>query len=223
MAPRDFLRELATLGLVREQRRKAPERWVLDVYPGLRDVAVDMGEITYSQSGMGPYEQYVLCGLASLIQPGRIFEIGTFEGATTLLLARAAPSAEVLTLDLAPGIPIAAEVAHEREAVNSARIGVRFRDAGESGRIVQLLGDSTTFDFSPWFDSCDLVLVDGSHAREAVASDTANAMNLIHDSGTIIWDDYLPGWPGVVAAVDELRDRRIVHLANTTLAVLVPD
>lgn len=220
-APRPFARDLLSVGLARQQAATAPERWVLDVFPELRDRPVEMGTVTYTQSGMGPYEQYVLRGVAHLRRPRRIFEIGTFEGATTLILAEAAPSAEIYTLDLPRGASPAHAVAHEVEAVADDAIGARFVGSEAASRITQLRGDSTTFDFSPWFGSCDLVLVDGGHDYETVKSDTANALRLLSESATLLWDDYTAGWPGVVRAVDELGDTRIVHLANTALAVLV--
>lgn len=220
-APRPFLSEVLALGLAIEHKGRAPERWVLDVLPGLRERPIEMGTITYTQSGMGPYEQYVLRGIASLTQPRVIFEIGTFEGQTTIALAEAAPGADVFTLDLPRGASVPHAVPHEAESVAQDAVGGRFRDKTAAARITQLRGDSTSFDFSPWFGKCDLVLVDGGHDYETVKTDTATALRLRSASGIIVWDDYIPGWPGVVRAVDELNDPRIFHLVNTTLAILL--
>lgn len=219
-APRPFIREMLTLGLEIQHRRKAPQRWVLDVFPGLRERPIEMGIVTYAQSGMGPYEQYVLRGLAEATDPRIIFEIGTFEGQTTLALAEATPRADIFTLDLPRGASVPHAVVHEAESVARDSTGAYFSATMAAARITQLRGDSRSFDFSPWFGKCDLVLVDGGHDYETAKSDTENALRLRSASGIIVWDDYIPGWPGVVHAVDELRDPRIVHLANTTLAIL---
>jgi len=220
-SPREYLRDMAHVGLGRETERRAPERWVLDLFPALRDLPIEMGVVSYGQSGMGPYELYVLRGIASLIQPRRIFEVGTFEGATTLALANAAPDAEVLTLDLPSGSP-GEGVRHETDSVDQGRTGIRFRDTRAADSIIQLVGDSRLFDFSPWYGTCDLVLIDGCHERSVVESDTANAIRLASRNGIVVWDDYIPGWPGVVAAVDALASPRVVRLANTTLAIQLP-
>lgn len=220
-APRPFLREVLTLGLERQHRRKAPERWMLHVFPELRERPIEMGTITYTQSGMGPYEQYVLRGVAALTRPRRIFEIGTFEGETTLALAEAAPESEIFTLDLPRGASASHFVAHETAVVDRDGVGVRFYGTEAADRITQLRADSRTFDFSPWAGTCDLVLIDGGHDYETARRDTHNALRLRSASGIVVWDDYIPGWPGVVRAVDELNDSRIICVANTTLAVLV--
>ena len=40
-----------------------------------------------------------------------------------------------------------------------------------------------------------------------MAADSVTALKLISRAGVIVWDDYVRGWPGVVAAVDELGCR----------------
>lgn len=166
---------------------------------------------------MDPLEQYVLGALAQVRQPRRIFEIGTYDGATTLLLARNAPDAEVFTLDLPPEGAGAATVTEEVKNAGQG-VGRRFRGTDESERITQLLGDSRTFDFGPWYGTVDFVVVDGGHELDCVRADTATAFRLLKPGGVIVWDDYERGWPGVVQAVDECG-RPTTHIAGTALAV----
>ena len=95
---------------------------------------------------VGPYysrrssDTRILMELASLaitmqeLKPKLIFEIGTFVGRTTRLLARNSPSTcRILTLDLSPE-----QVPH--------KIGEAFLSTEEAKRITQLHGDSLSFD-----------------------------------------------------------------------------
>lgn len=211
-----FATDLLRSGLVRDARPKAPSLFMLDAYPEIEGVTVELGEITYRLSNLDPTEQYVLAALARLRQPARIFEMGTYDGATTLLLARNAPNASIYTLDLAPESAVKASVAHEAENA-AAGAGMRFAGGPESARITQLYGDSRAFDFSPWAGTIDLVLVDAGHDYDCAKPDTDNAFRLLAPGGLILWDDYVVGWPGVVRAVDESR-RAIKRFASTDLA-----
>jgi predicted O-methyltransferase YrrM len=213
----NFGRELLTAGLREDARPKAPTRSFLEAFPDAEGREVRMGTVAFRASNLDPLEQYVVAVLCKLRRPQRIFEIGTYDGATTLLLARNAPTAEVFTLDLPPDhasvAAVTSEVANAREGA-----GRRFTDSPEAEQITQLYGDSRTFDFSPWHRDIDLILVDGGHDYDCARADTANALRMVRVGGLVIWDDYLPGWPGVVSAVDDCG-RPVTHLAATGLAV----
>lgn len=56
----------------------------------------------------------------------------------------------------------------------------------------------------------DMVYLDGSHEEEDVADDLVRYFGLLRPGGVIFGDDYVPDWPGVVAAVDQFaRSRRL--------------
>src|SRR5882724_10437261 len=105
----DYCRTLARSGLVYEQRPRLESKHFLDLFPTAETLVVPMGDVRFRRSNANPYEAFCLSAIAVLMHPARIFEIGTFDGATTLRFARAAPTAEILTLDLPPdpAIPIA--------------------------------------------------------------------------------------------------------------------
>ncbi len=104
-----------------------------------------------------------LAYLMRVLQPHLVFEMGTFVGRTTRLMAVNSPhDCRILTLDLAQD-----QVEHQ--------IGEAFqRDEGipEKDKIKQLYGDSRTFDFSPYYGLCDFVWVDACHDYKYVVSDT---------------------------------------------------
>ena len=212
-----FGRDLAVAGLRHDLEPKAPSAFILDAYPEAEGVSVNMGEVAYRRSNLDPMEQYVLAVLAKIRRPQRVFEIGTYDGASTLLLARNAPQAEILTLDLPPDLATAATVANEVQNATDG-VGFRFQGQAEAARMTQLLGDSRVFDFSPWYGTVDLVLVDAGHEYDCAKPDTDNALRLLAPGGIVVWDDYQVGWPGVVRAVDECG-RAVIHVTATGFGV----
>lgn len=166
----------------------------------------------------------VLCALAQLLACRSIFEIGTFRGDTSWLLAHNLPQARIFTLDL-PGPQSAQHVQLEitdvDEYFQTWERGARFRDTPEALRIAPLVGDSATFDFSPYRGVMDLIYIDASHSYSYVKADTEAALAMLSPTGTIIWDDYTY-YPGIYAYLNDLApllDRPIYHLLGTRLAV----
>jgi predicted O-methyltransferase YrrM len=220
----DFTRHFLSSGISYDHRTMAPVRHLLQLYPQVEQLRVPLGDVEYKLSNMNPYELYCVIAIAMLSRAKRIFEIGTYDGATTLQLARVCPQAEIFTLDLAPADvaqPTPDFVDSENQNVAAGGVGRRFMGTPESSRIRQLLGDSTKFDYQPYAGSMDLVFVDACHQYEFVRSDSANALRLVRPGGVVLWHDYELGWPGVVKAVDALRSAHpIVHVAGTALALL---
>lgn len=151
-------------------------------------------------------ETYLLLAVGRIVQPQRIFEIGTFLGQTARNLARNFPEAEVLTLD-----------------VDAKRSGLK-----KDGRIVPLEGHSMNFDFSPWHGSCDLVFIDGGHDYATVKADTLNAMKLLRSAPppvtvavpqAIVWHDYANPQFADVTKYLLSRAGPILHVLETQIAV----
>jgi predicted O-methyltransferase YrrM len=172
-------------------------------------------------------ELAILCALAAGCEDGsNLFEIGTFDGRTALNLALNSPSGcHVYTLDLPPDRETAFAIEKgERLFIEKPQPGARYRAYGgvnpaAVSRIHQLLGDSATFDYSPYAGSCSLVFVDGSHAYDYAMSDTQAAMKLAKPGGVIVWHDY-GVWEGVTRALEELEQRErygLNHIRGTSL------
>jgi predicted O-methyltransferase YrrM len=184
-----------------------------------------MGTVTYRQGNVTPFELFCLRAITQITQPRTIFEFGTFDGATTLALARSAPSARVYTFDLptadaALGAHSPVEI--ETEVRRAGEVGSCFTGQPEESRITQLWGDSLTFDYGEYAGSVDLVFVDASHEEAFVASDTENALRMVAPGGIVLWHDYTIGWPGVRLVVDRLIDagENVIRLESTSLALL---
>ncbi len=140
-----------------------------------------------------------------------LFEIGTFDGRTSLNLAYSSPThCKVFTLDLKPETETAYPLIRgERHMVDKESSGSRIEKYRESNSLVtnkieQLFGDSAKFDFSPYHDSCSLIFIDGSHAYDYAISDTNQAFKLVKKGGIILWHDY-GVWEGVTKALEEIE------------------
>ena len=173
-------------------------------------------------------ETWILCNLARSAR--RVFEFGTASGKTAYLLAaNAPPDAEIVTLTLAPDQAGSYRAGDgddrgaREAALNESTFRERFYYSGraEAAKIVQLFGDSKSFDETPYAGTCDLVFIDGAHARSYVESDTRKAIRMAKPGGAILWHDYR----GPRAPIDVFRYLNelgrelpgMVHLAGTAL------
>lgn len=191
---------------------------------------IDVRVIDAVDGNVSERELITICRLLRSIQPAKLFEIGTFDGRTTLNMAvNAAPGAVVHTLDL-PRSEISAAAsrihAHEIVYADKPQSGQRFRGTDAEQSIVQLYGDSGTFDFTAFYGAIDFVFIDASHTFEYVVNDSLHALRMLKPAGggTIVWHDY-GRWDGVTAALNQLRRKRkefesLVSVQGTTLAVL---
>jgi hypothetical protein len=148
-----------------------------------------------------------------------LFEIGTFDGRTSLNLAFSSPSnCSLYTLDLLPTMDTLFSLVPGERYMDKEMSGERFEKYQKSAnsivnKIHRLFGDSASFDFSPYKNSCSLVFIDGSHAYEYVKSDTYATMDMIKRSGVIIWHDY-GIWEGVTKALEEIESKEKYGLKN---------
>ena len=190
---------------------------------------LDVREIDAVDGNVSERELVTICRLVRSAQPRTLFELGTFDGRTTVNLAsNASPDAEVYTLDLPrESIQSAAAPihAHEVRYADKIRSGARFVGSDVEHKIRQLYGDTGTFDFSLYHDSIDFVFIDASHTYEYVINDSLHALRLLRGGrGTIVWHDY-SRWDGVTRALNELRRLHsafadVVRIEGTTLAYL---
>jgi len=196
-------------------RSQAPART-----PSLWENQKENGNVRISELG-------ILAALASdCADHTNLFEIGTFDGRTTLNLALNSPqNCRVHTLDLPPELATRFDLAEgERHLVEKPKPGTRYEKhraskPGSVGKIHQWLGDSATFNFEPYASTCSLVFVDGSHAYDYALSDSRAAMSMVRPGGVVIWHDY-GIWEGVTQALGDLEERErhgLKHIRGTSL------
>lgn len=172
------------------------------------------------------YESWILAVLAR--NAIKMFEFGTCTGRTAYLWARnSPPQARVYTLTLDPGHLEAyrADTSDDPQDKADALHETVFRNFVYTGtavehKIVQLYGDSKAFDETPHEASCDLIFVDGSHARSYVESDSAKAFRMVNEGGLILWHDYRGPRrsSGVYHALNALAEKfPLVQIEGTSL------
>lgn len=217
----DFRARLGVLRAAEAREVRIPVRRLDEVCLSPGRVVVDIAPFT--EGDPTPLELFCLGALVRSSGARNIFEIGTFEGTTTLQLALNTPAdAAIWTLDLPadavdrtryPVLP------QERPYILKSAPGGRFRGTAEATKIRQLVGDSATFPLGPYEGRMDLVVVDGSHALDYVRSDSAHALALARPGGWIVWHDY-GVWPDVTTGLHELAGRvPVVRLEGTSLVV----
>lgn len=168
-----------------------------------------------------------VCKCVSLFEPRVVFEIGTFDGNTTLQIAgNAPPSTTVHTLDLPDNVQGSAVAKIDPSDAayidRKATFKRRYLDTPFEGKVVQKFGNSLEVDFAAVLDGkkADLVFIDAGHSYECVRSDSEKALRVLSAGGLVIWDDYTTHWPGVYAYLNELsRNLPLLRVTDTRLVV----
>ena len=161
-------------------------------------------------------ELFLIAHIVKKYQPKRIFEIGTYRGTSTVTMALNSPDdCKIYTLDVVEQPPQEDEdIEWIADYKHPDDVGIQFRNPEAEftkkaySKIVQLWGNSTTFDYSPYMDM-DLVFVDGSHDFNTAYSDLYNALSMT--SGIVLAHDYAIWEPGVMGAVQKILKNFEIH------------
>jgi len=193
---------------------------------------VKMLEFFCRKGNVSLTELWVINQLIKQFDPKAVFEFGTFDGRTTLnMAANSCENAIVYTIDLPKESMNATKLLlcdHEKCLVDKQSSGEKYRKYLESKKIVQLYGDTATFNFDPYFNQMEFVFVDASHAYDYVMNDTRLALKLLKQGkGVILWHDYDAAFEGVTRALNELLAKELSslknmrHIENTSLAIMI--
>jgi predicted O-methyltransferase YrrM len=163
----------------------------------------------------------VICALAPLKAPRRLFEFGTFTGNTTLNFAMNTPrEVEILTLDLSPEERAAMGGERWEKTFGPKTVGRRFKNTPHASKFTQLLMDSTRLRADEYAGSIDFVFIDACHDYELVKNDSEKSMRMLPPGGVVVWHDYTRGFPGVCRYLEEAAlDRDIRWVDGTSVAV----
>lgn len=149
-------------------------------------------------------ETFLLISAMRIVKAKRIFEFGTFRGATTLNLALNAPlGGDIFTFDLLAEDSVEQDALHaEITRQHFAQEKMEFEQFPTAATVHRVGGNSLEFDFSEYYRSMDLVFVDGGHDRRTIAADTSNALKMA-PHGCVVWHDYgNPDYPDVKQYLD---------------------
>lgn len=181
-------------------------------------------------SGFGnirPGEAQVLATLVDHLKPKTLFEIGTFNGFSTLHLQKNAPEDAVIhTLDLPQdktNIILKNDLIEAHRDIKNINLNTHRRFQINSG-IMGLWGDSMSFDYSPYDGKMDFVFVDANHSYAYVKKDTENAFQMLSPRGVILWHDYDFIHPGVFKLINEIaKKKKIFYIERTRYALFIND
>jgi predicted O-methyltransferase YrrM len=195
--------------------------------------------------GIQTLEALLLVALLKISYANRLFEFGTYMGASTVLLAEnSKETAQVFTLDLPveasgalqvgvnSGYREAPHVVEDRFLAAKATahgpiVADGFYRHAPSKKITFLRGDSKRADLSAYDRSIDMVWVDGGHDYDTVRSDTDNAFRMIspaNKNAVIVWHDFDNPGHDVGKFLRELaKDRILYAIGSTFLAFCFPN
>jgi len=203
---------------------------VFEIFPGSEGVRVTFEHLKEPNINTPLDDLARLALITKLLEPKKVFEIGTFRGRTALNFAlNSPPDCTVYTLDLPPAAKQSARrraFAHDAKVIDGSLPGLRYESKDVSGKIVQLYGDSQDFDFSPYFGKMDIVYVDGAHHYDAVRQDTINALKMLSPNGLLLWDDFADyGDQNDVtrAVLDVIPGKEVIQVDQRHIALHRPD
>jgi len=190
-----------------------------------RFVMID-GSLSYADGSLGLQDQVALMSLLRDREPDVVLEIGTYNGATTRLIALNLPRAKIHTLDLPRDI--SSEELHQSKLpkddfhlIGDRRVGEAFLSDSAVTNVTQHFGDSATWDFSP-VQGFDFVFIDGSHTYQYIRSDTIRCAEAAAGRATFVWHDFDYCHYDVVRNLTEMASAGLPvrHIASTNMAMM---
>jgi predicted O-methyltransferase YrrM len=183
-----------------------------------------------------PNEVQILSALVSYLKPQNLFEIGTYNGYTTLHLAsNSSLNSTVYTLDLPPDFEIDLQNQEQLSKYSYDDILVAelskknvlnrmYKNSEYKRKIIEIFGDSKSYDFSPYYGKMDFIFIDGNHSYEYVKSDTENAFKMLSENGVIVWHDfdYIIHRDIFKYLNTLVKDFKIYSIAHTRFAIYGP-
>jgi predicted O-methyltransferase YrrM len=192
-----------------------------EIFPGIENVEISLTAPLMEVGGnVWVNELVVLAGICRWLKPKRLFEIGTFNGRTTVNLAANAPEdAIVYTLDIPHDHPVFALVSGEERFQLHENNGALYRNSSFAQKVEQLWADSAEYDEAPLAGKIDLAFIDGSHSYDYIRNDTEKVLRMLTTEGVVIWHDYHPQYPDVPRYLEEHRSG-LVHIETTSIVIL---
>lgn len=189
---------------------------LLDILPNFNTT---ISPFSFLNGGSLPTDLGLLKGLAQQKENCTYFEIGTWRGES---VANVSPEAkECYTLNLSNNE--LKELGYNDEYLNQQGFYSK-----EIKNITHLKGNSFDFDFSPYYNKCDIVFVDGDHHYKSVVNDTKIAFKLLkNEHSIIVWHDYTrnPGeirWDilkGIWDGTPTNKRKNLFSVSNTLCAL----
>ncbi len=216
-----------------EKKRHKHEEKILPVVDAVEIIGSNLSasilEASIEDGNVTQEELKTIASLVAAFKPKSIFEIGTFDGRTTLNMAAHSPEdCRIVTLDLPKIKMYDTELrikSGDMKFIDKEKSGTRFIGTPYEKMITQVYADSAAYHYKPMENAFDFVFIDGSHSYEYVISDTENCRKLLRNGkGVLLWHDY--GWHEVVKALNEYYKKDpwfsgLKNIKGTSLAILI--
>ncbi len=180
---------------------------------------VSLGPMTFLDGGSLPTDMMLLVSLAESIKDCRYFEIGTWRGESVAAISSRSKSCHTLCLTDQEMRELGM---HEKSIASHGLFSKGLEN------VVQLRGNSKTFDFASLDRKFDLVFIDGDHHHETILSDTRNVFkHLVHEKSIVVWHDYgfhpdqvrFEVMAAILDGAGADKVDKIYHVAHTKCAV----
>jgi hypothetical protein len=160
--------------------------------------------------------------LITELRPAVVIEVGTWKGASVVEMGRTAQRLGLATaficidtwLGSNPELWLHAELRQSLQVRGGypAMFRTFIRNLQEVGLTetvfpMPMTSITAATILRHWGVKADLIYIDAGHSQVEVTTDLETYAPLLRPGGLLLGDDYLPQWPGVVAAVDAFSKR----------------
>lgn len=193
---------------------------LLTLFPNFEE---QVSPFSFAEGGSTPLDLALLKQLCKRNLNATYFEIGTWRGES---VANVSPLvSKAYTLNLADDDLLKLNLPNKYVAQHRMF-------SNKLSNVTHLFGNSLTFNFTPYYNTIDVVFVDGNHHYEAVKSDTENAFKLLRNQkSVIVWHDYgnTPAdirydvLNGIMDGTPVEFRHKLYRVSNTLCAVFIQD
>lgn len=176
---------------------------------------------SFTGGGSLPTDIALLKGLCKRFDNPSFFEIGTWRGETVYNLSEVAKTTYTLNLSKKEMLDLGMTEAY---ANAQAYFSKNLRN------VVQLEGDSRTFDYRGLNQKFDVIFIDGNHNHDFVVSDTKKVFeSLLHENSIVVWHDYAYNpesvrfevMDAILEGTPQLFRNNLYHVSNTMCAIFI--
>lgn len=198
-----------------------PEIGLEDLVTGASQVLLSP-HLQLSEGSMPIRDLLPFLALFCSLRPSQAFEIGTFNGTTTSMMALNLPDTVIHTLDLPPDNRTGATLLEQDDfhLIEKRQLGASFPLAPK-GRIIQHHSDSASWDYQLAREAT-FVFIDGAHTYDYIRNDTEKTLAHCRKPLTVVWHDCDLYHGGVVRWLSEMvaKGKPVRRIRGTALAVL---
>ncbi len=203
---------------------------ITKVFPGIGSVKIDLIGLEYKYLGddgeiiTSPNDMVAICAIIKHIGAKKIFELGTALGLSTLQFVKNSDDdAIIYTIEREAAQyskTYRSYFLNEIDLTPEQIVGWYYKNTDFKNKIIQLRGDTLTYDFGLYYNKIDLVFIDACHGFRSVEKDSHTALKMLSEKGVIVWHDYNIAFPDVIKYLHRLSKKiRLYYITGTNIVV----